>query len=463
MNVLNGDQLWLLVLAGVALGWTIAIAYTRPAAVAGLALGLFAFETIFGAPAGLNLSGILVYPRDGVFLAMAVAGGVRFAIDRRRGHRSDWAWWAFLLLAVLSLVRGVQALGADRAGNDFRGIFYLLAGVTFFATHRSDRRLVRDVLDVWIGVALVLVLVGLARATGVQVGVAIEQQPFLNGRALYAWPALLIGQAALISYFAEPLGLRWARVRGLPQCLCYLFLAGVLIFRHRTVWVAMMVSLVALWTVLRPVRGPAPERLGRSLAGLVVGIVLVTLVALTGAGETFRSDVARSAESATSEESTFVWRVEGWKDLLESQGADGSGLVFGAPYGSGYQRRVFGAAVNYSPHSWYVQTIARVGLVGLGCMIMAVWKLFRAGRSAGLLPRNLGAVMVLSSVVYGIAYQPPETQGILLGLVALGGRRLDGEATADRDGEYNGAAGTAPELTSCTPEWRYRVEPAPPS
>lgn len=418
--LLDSNQLWPVILAVVALGWAAAIAYVRPAVIAGVALGVFAFEAIFGSPPGLSVSGFLVYPRDGVFLAMALAAAARATTQPRSGARPDVAWWLFLVLVLISLGRGVQEFGANGAGNDFRGSFYVLAGVAYFASHRPERQLVRDVMDLWVGVAMVLVLVGFARVIGLRVGVAIDEQPFLAGRALYASPTLLVGQAALICFFAEPLASRWSRVRGVPSVLAYVLLGAVLILQHRTVWMTMLVSLTAMWTVLRPAR--PPDALPRSLVGFVVGTGVLILIFAAGGGRELQSDLARSAKTATSEKSTFLWRVEGWRSLLDAQGASEVRLLFGSPYGSGYERTVFGAAVNYSPHSWYVQTISRTGILGIGCLIALLWKLAHRARGAGLLPPNLGALFVLSAAVYGIAYQPPETQGVLLGLVFLAGR-----------------------------------------
>jgi hypothetical protein len=417
-----GDQLWPVVAAGAVFCWLVVTAYARPTWVVGLAVGLFAGEATFGAAPGMEVGGIVVYGQDAVFLALLTGGAGRFLLRSEsrteRPRVAGWAWWPLLLLALWSLLRGVQAYGANLAGNDFRPTFYLLAGVVGLAAQPKSSTLVRDVADVWIGVALVLVAVGMARSAGLTIGLPVGQQPFLNGRPLYAWPTLFIAQAALLSFFAVPLKSRWAALPGLP----YLFMIAVLLFRHRTVWAAMAISVVAMWTMLRPDRSVAPGAGSRHWAGVLVGAAVLIVVLLSGSGASLERDLATTTQTATSPGSTFIWRVEGWKALLDAQGANPHDLALGIPYGAGYHREVFDAEVEYSPHSWYVQTISRVGVLGCGLMILALVELFRRGRAAGLLPRNLGALLVLSTVVYGIAYYPPEVEGILLGLVFMSAR-----------------------------------------
>ena len=416
------DQLWPMVAGCAVFCWLVATAYTRPTWVAGLAVGLFAGEATLGAAPGVEVAGIVVYGRDAVFLAMLIGGAGRFLRSQDSMERSRvarWAWWSLLFLASLSLLRGIQSHGANLAGNDFRPTFYLLAGVVGLAAQPKGSTYVRNIVDVWIGVALVLVAVGIGRSAGLTIGLPIDQQPFLNGRPLYAWPTLFIAQAALLSFFAVPLKSRWAGLPGLP----YLFLIGVLLFRHRTVWAAMAISVVAMWTVLRPETSVDGCTSSRHWAGVLVGAGFLIVVLLAGNGASLERDLATTTRTATSPGSTFLWRVEGWKALLDAQGANPQDLVLGIPYGAGYHREVFDAEVEYSPHSWYVQTVSRVGVLGCGLMILALLDLFRRGRAAGLLPRNLGALLVLSTVVYGIAYYPPEVEGILLGLVVLSARR----------------------------------------
>ncbi|MDQ3897960.1 MAG: hypothetical protein M3326_12090, partial [Actinomycetota bacterium] len=336
---MHADQLWPVVAGSAVFCWLVVTAYARPTWIAGLTMGLFAGEAIFGAAPGVEVAGIVLYGRDAVFLAMLTAGGVRLLRSDARSERSGlagWAWWSLLLLAALSLWRGIQAHGANLAGNDFRPTFYLLAGVVGLASQPKRSTYARDIVDVWIGVALVLVAVGMGRSAGLTIGLPVDQQTFLNGRPLYAWPTLFIAQAALLSSFAVPLKSRWAGLPGLP----YLFMIAALLFRHRTVWAALIISVVAMWTVLRPERSADRGAVGRHWAGALVGAGVVVVVLLAGSGGSVERDLATTTETATSPGSTFMWRVEGWKALLDGQGANPHDLVLGIPYGAGYHRQV---------------------------------------------------------------------------------------------------------------------------
>ncbi len=431
------EQFWPLAAAFALFCWVLVVGYARPTVLVALVMGLFTGEAIFGAAPRIDVAGIAVYGRDAVFLAMLAVGVARLGTRQTRPRRSGlagWAWWSLLVLVSLSFVRGVHLYGANLAGNDFRPAFYLLAGVVGIALAPSKWPGLRDMVDVWIGVALLLVAVGFARIMGLTVGLPVDQQAFLNGRPLYAWPTLVIAQAALLSFFAVALKSRWASVPGLP----YLFMIGVLLFRHRTVWAALGISLVAMWTFLRPKRADVDSHGSRQWAGVVVGGAVLVGILLTGKGGSLERDLTTATATATSQGSTFLWRIEGWKALLDAQGANPWNLVLGIPYGAGYHREVFDAEVEYSPHSWYVQTVSRVGLLGCGFMVFALLKLMRRGRSAGLFPRALGALLVLSIMVYGIAYYPPELDGILLGLVVLSARHV-----LTKDGEENDPETTA--------------------
>lgn len=437
------DQLWPLVAAFAVFCWTVATAYARPASVVALAIALFTGEAMFGAAPGVEIAGVVVYGRDAVFLAMLIAGATRLAMRATRpvpSGMAGWAWWSLLVLAAFSLSRGVRSYGANLAGNDFRPAFYLLAGVIGIAAQPSGSSFVRDVVDVWIGAALLLVAVGMARVVGLTVGLPIDQQPFLNGRPLYASPTLFIAQAALLSFFGDRLESRWARIPGLP----YLFAIAALLFRHRTVWAAMVISLVAMCTMLRPERPVIGTRVNRHWAGVLVSGGVLVFILVAGKGASLERELTVATETATSQGSTFLWRVEGWKALLDHQGADPQDLVLGIPYGAGYHREVFDADVDYSPHSWYVQTVNRVGVLGCAMMVLALLALFSRGRRAGLLPPNLGALLVLSTCVYGFAYYPPEVAGVLLGLVVLAARYVRLEGPPDEGPATIPAPGTAP-------------------
>lgn len=415
---MSSGLFWPYLAAAAMLCWLVLLAYSRPVWIAGLAICLFGWESVVGSTSGLEVSGIAIYARDAVFLAMATAGIARLCAKetgREGGAPMGWAWWPLSLLIAVSLLRGVQSYGANLAGNDFRPLFYLLAGLVSISTLRANSSYVRDVIDIWIGVGLVLAAVAFARVMGVTIGSPVEQQPFLEGRPLYAWSSLLIAQATLLSLYREPLKSRWARVPALP----YVLIVAVLISRQRTVWVAMVVSVVAMWTIFRPGKSENDTQVRRhGGAGFVAAAVLVVIVA-TGGGGSIERDLASSTRGATAQNSTFVWRLEGWRDLLDQQRANPQDLVLGIPYGAGYHRTVFRTEVEYSPHSWYVQTISRAGVLGCVLMVIALVGLLRQARTAGLLPRSLGSLLLLSTVVYGITYHPPETQGILIGLIVL--------------------------------------------
>ena len=415
---MSSGQVWPLLAAAAILCWLVLLAYSRPIWIAGLALCLFAWESIFGSTSGVEIGGIAIYGRDAVFLAMATAGIARLCANgTRRGGATlaGWVWWALLLLVAVSLLRGVQSYGANLAGNDFRPLFYLLAGLVSLSTLPVKLSHVRDIIDIWIGVGLILAAVAFARMIGLRIGPHVEQLPFLEGRPLYAWSSLLIAQATLFAFYRERLTSRWARIPGLP----YVLLVAVLISRQRTVWVAMVVCVAAMWTVFRREKMERDTQVRRHGWAICVAAAVIVVIIATGEGGSLERDLASSTRGATAQNSTFLWRLEGWSALLDQQRASPQDLLVGVPYGAGYHRTVFRTEVEYSPHSWYVQTVSRVGVLGCVLMLIALVGLLRRARTASLFPRSLASLLLLSTAVYGITYHPPETQGILIGLIVL--------------------------------------------
>jgi len=166
---------------------------------------------------------------------------------------------------------------------------------------------------------------------------------------------------------------------------------------------------------------------GPGLAVLVLLISFVGGLAAYGHLQSTLGTLHASLQEATQARgSTFTWRLQSWRELLH-EWAFGGPLVnaFGKPFGAGYQRYVedLHAQTNYSPHSYYVQTLLRGGLVGLSALLCAYVIALRVAFSRRLaaLPgagaaRAIGFVVV-GQMVFSIAYTPHFVQGIFLGVL----------------------------------------------
>jgi hypothetical protein len=126
----------------------------------------------------------------------------------------------------------------------------------------------------------------------------------------------------------------------------------------------------------------------------------------------------RSLAEATSRNSTLHWRLLGWTDLLHSERSV-AGLALGFPFGTGYRRIIQGTVVTASPHSFYVGTVLRLGVIGLvalGFVYWNVWKYRRQAAAAlGISPLTV-VLLLVGLLVFSITYQP----GFFAGAVVAG-------------------------------------------
>jgi O-antigen ligase len=116
----------------------------------------------------------------------------------------------------------------------------------------------------------------------------------------------------------------------------------------------------------------------------------------------------RSLAETTSKPSTIVWRVIGWTDLLHAD-RSAAGRLLGFRFGTGYHRIIDGQVVTASPHSFYVATVLRLGLVGLVALAFLYWNVWKhrhqAAAALGISSLTV-ALLLIALVVFSLTYQP---------------------------------------------------------
>lgn len=124
-------------------------------------------------------------------------------------------------------------------------------------------------------------------------------------------------------------------------------------------------------------------------------------------------------------ETTVTWRFESWQALLTGDYLSGpTEYAIGKPFGAGYDRYISVGEVNISPHNFYVQTLLRAGALGLAALLyfyaVSVTRLrrFKAFAQGKSLFARLMYVLLLTQLVYFLAYAPSYEQGVLLGIAA---------------------------------------------
>jgi O-antigen ligase len=248
--------------------------------------------------------------------------------------------------------------------------------------------------------------------------------PVGGGRAVDAAGALVMAQAAVLGLVAWARGEAPRWMRRLTPAL----LGAVVLMRHRTVW-AVLLGTVAV--VIVADRRTARRLLPLTAAGLVVVLAVSLTVLDQDAGE-LQEDLA----GAATYRDTWEWRVDGWVALIEQSGPrDHPEVLIGRPFGGGWARVMDRGTVEVSPHSFYLETFLRVGVIGVALLTLLyaiiIWRLAGARRQEGGLVSHASLFLVLvGHPIYFVAYTPHPEQGVLFGLALAAAASLTARGTA---------------------------------
>jgi hypothetical protein len=403
----TGQLVFLAVAAGVGL-LLLDGAIRRTPVGLGLVLGAAALTTTFrdlpyGSMGGFNI--LLWDAVSTILLCAAVARLLR----AREVSVPQWLLIGFGLIVLLALVQGAFQFGLASAVVEFRRFYNIVAIALYFSTVEPRRNMLDRVGRWWLMLAGFLLLLTVLRWVVQPFGLGGWAQGAEDSmRVIGASPTLVLLQGFVIGAVSWIRGDATLWMRRLTPAL----LAGVVLLQHRTVWAVLLVAVTLLF--LRE-RGAA-----KKLAPMIVlGVVVVTALSISvldrGALE-----LTEDLEQSAVDRRTWDWRVEGWQALFEQAAPDEPGeILTGLPFGSGYDRVVNGRVIGVSPHSLYVETYFRTGLLGLALLAslyVTAMRRLSSGRSGGFLsPRTLFLLLVAHPIFF-VAYTPGQEQSILLGL-----------------------------------------------
>lgn len=428
----------MLSVAGSAFAGAVALAYVHAGWGVALVVLAFLVDAFSNVSVPLvTLGPIQVYFTDVAMVVVAAAMAFRLAQLAGRS-RLPAALLALLGLAVvfsISFVRGVIEFGPQPPGVEFRRYLGFLAIGAYLVTFRPGRERFRAILWIWVAAAYVLCALTLYRW-----GLAVMAGEVGRLRVVGARETLMIAQAMLMCFhlvLVRDAGrfLRWSAA---------VFLPFVILLQHRTTWVLLLVAVV----VMAAREGRLRARLAAALA---FGGVAGTVGALVLYGDQSSEVLAESA----SQGSTFVWRLLGWRALLQEHVVDPVATLIGEPFGAGFVRFLpeLGYTVDVTPHNFYVTVLLRGGLIALTCFAALYLLMLRdTGRAARLLPEtHLGFrsayVLILTQLVFFLSYDPHHEQGIVLG-IALALASTAPESAPDP------AAGSPPSRAAASPPGR---------
>lgn len=347
-----------------------------------------------------------------------------------RGSVETWelVTWSMALLTGINAVRGLQAFPLEQVMNETRPWLYLWAVLLFSGTVRVTRSMWRTLgtgLVAYTGWLVAVAVAGFA-ATGVNTVTAQIQlgNYLVDPRPVAASGALVLADAMLLLIVFR------RRMRRLLWLVAFVTVGLVVILlQHRTVWIAVAVGLgYAAMTAIR--KGGHARRAALAASAMIAVPAIIGLT--TGALQ--QSVLAGSASNAAGQQSTFLWRLLGWRQLVGGD-RDILEVIVGEPFGRGFLRVVNDVTLTVSAHSQYVSTYLRLGLIGLvgvGWLVVLAWRgAAVAGAQLQVSPDLLRGLVILV-VLYGVTYSWDPFQGVVLGLLitlSRAPRRVpDGEA-----------------------------------
>jgi hypothetical protein len=339
-----------------------------------------------------------IYPADAVAVVLLIATPI-YLIRQPPPARIMFPLAVAWVMFTVKLALGIATFGLQHAVNESREWLYFLTTTAFVvAAGPWTSRFWRP----WY--ALALGMIGLAWLGVAKHGVhSATSQIVVNGQLVDGRPLNSAGAAALAFALIVLLGSRtisvWRKVLFGTAAICTL-----IVVEQRTVWAVLVVAFL-IWAAASLRRhGTARHRRLAATGVAALSTAAVALAAGVATGNVFDQSLAET----TAKHSTFQWRVTGWTDLL-SVDHSVAGLVFGFRFGTGYRRIIDGQVILANPHSFYVGTVLRLGLVGLVALAFLYWNVWKyrhqAAAALDISPLTV-ALLLIALVVFSLTYQP---------------------------------------------------------
>jgi len=388
-------------------------------------LGLFCllfvelYKYTLGASQGV-FGSLHLDPLDGITICLILAGLLRTAQRLKRLNATHLISFAVLLLFALSLARGVISNGFFAVANESRGYTPLLITLLYFLDAPTDDKSIRRYVWMYVSFAAALCVIAVLANLGLPVGsyayyrgsVEGVQVAEETGRYL---PVAAAGVIAISAFFSLALTRqrRWGIViRQLP----FLFFAAAIYLRHRTVWMVLLAGSLCLL----PLHGKLFRRL---LPVFLVALAIIAGIVIYGSNEGAAS-ADQFTDSATNSE-TWMWRVNGWLSLLQSDDENAATVLVGKSMGSGYWRvdPQSGRTVTVQAHNEYLADYLRIGSIGLVLLLCLfvrplakLWRFTKIDPDEIYPSTSAWAVILIMMLVYSVTYSIDETIYPLLGI-----------------------------------------------
>ncbi len=373
--------------------------------------------------------GLQIYLQDVLMVALLLAAVTRF-VNGAGALVVPVAWYLFGLLMLLSFALGVMRFGT-LAGVDFRNYFYFWAGAFYLASFPLNARQVARLSDAWIYGALALLMVVVYRWIVGLGGVPlptpwVDYEPIVG---LRPYRVINSAQAAVLGLAVIMLVYRLVIQRA-PRFGMSMLLAlgvGVLVLQHRSVWALSFLGIASLMIIPGVRKGRVIQIL--TLFGLLGAVVFGPFLAQGVFDKVLDAIASAASRAADFENDTSGHRIATWVYLLGYWSDTGLFTkLIGEPFGGGY------AGLERAPHNFYIQTLFRVGVLGLACVLVVFASLTLALQARNRRGEHRYAPMLLMLLfalfVFYLPYSPAFQHGLLLGIAMAIARRAPARSEA---------------------------------
>lgn len=367
-------------------------------------------------PGGLLPSDVILFAMLGAIIARVLLPKASRATSYRL-PASIVAFAAALFLWMMAEVvrnwgaHGVSALGEFR----FRYLLLVLPAyvVVFFRTSRQQKNLFKLALIIAVPLTLAMLpLIGFKKGWGV----GPDSRFYPSDISL----ALVYGLAALAIAKSHAV----ARVPAIVVAAAALAVTPlVLLDSHRSVWLAAMVLVLGLVAI-----GELPVSRVWKWGSMALLLVAAAFTVATMARLDPFSYVTSRAKAiiAPSQDPDSAWRLAIWKAQLAIFAHEPlAGEGFGGYFNTFIPE--LGHNITVAPHSLYVLTLVKLGLVGLALYLLLVistgWYLLKTFLRTRGSPHTMGRVLVTLAIVilvaahaYFAVYELDYFSGIWVGL-----------------------------------------------
>ena len=396
------------------------------------------------------LGGIHLAPLDVVSICLFCAGIVRTTRSLRYIEFTRVLVIGYVVLFAISVGRGIYSNGLLSVANESRGFIGSLAATLYFSTCPTDQESVRKytIAYLYFGVALCAVVI--LAAAGAPMGMSAVANAVASGADGRYLPATGAAAIAMCGFIALALS-RYRGTQIIGQLAPMLFIAVAIYLRHRTVWLMLIVGIVAIL----PLDGQLFRRI---LPVALLAAAVVVVLAMYGGNTGGLASENQFSQAATNSQ-TLEWRLNGWKELLFDDEQNAMTIAIGKSMGSGYWRvdPVSYQSIAVAPHSEYVQEYLRVGVLGMLLIVLfslqpllRLWRLTKSDAVAVYPSTSTWAIIILATLVYGLTYGIGPHAYALLGIasaVSVGSPASDQAGTPEMD-QYEWDMASVPSATA---------------